>query len=102
MEKYGELVKYLLSLEYPIIPLGIHRAGDFRAFGTKYPFFITCPPLNAELLAGDIVMVIGDYQGYQNAKKDILKVVSNALILNQEADNQEKHFSAIDKQELYF
>ncbi|MDR3549621.1 MAG: hypothetical protein P4M11_15355 [Candidatus Pacebacteria bacterium] len=76
-----ELVKHLLSLEHPVIPLGIYRAADERNLGSKYPFFITCPSPDSELLAGDTILLIGDLKGYEEVKGEIARLSSNALCM---------------------
>ena len=56
---FGDIFTYFMSLSRPVIPLGIYRdAGGLMA--NDVPFLFTSPDMNAPIIKGDKILVMGD------------------------------------------
>lgn len=55
---FGDVFQYLISLPRPVIPLGIYR--DVGYMNNDVPYLFTAPDMNAPIIKGDKILVMGD------------------------------------------
>ena len=63
---YQELLEHLLSQKQNVIVLGIYRQADPTGFGNQFPFVLTNPPNETQLMVNDSIIVMGDIENIDN------------------------------------